>query len=101
MGVRRSSYQLLLKEPLHDVIIIDIDKGEYRVMGGLPIRDFVGESGTALQQASEGLDRLQKRAAGMANILMRSAGAQPMATGTGPPTDTGRNKFFAYVDMYM
>ena len=85
MGVRRYLYQQLLREPLDDVILVDIDKGDYRVMGGVCIRDFVGESGTALKQASESLDRVRQRASDMASMFLRSTGA---SSGSGQTQDS-------------
>ena len=73
MGVRRYLYQQLLKESLNDVILVDIDRGEYRIMGGASITDFVGESGTALKQATESLDRVRQRASDMASMFLRSS----------------------------
>ena len=75
MGIRRYLYQQLLKESLNDVILVDIDKGEYRVINGASITDFVGESGTALKQATESLDRVRQRASDMANMFLRNTGA--------------------------
>jgi DENN (AEX-3) domain len=75
IGVRRYMYQQLLREQLDDVILVDIDKGDYRVVGGMCIRDFVGESGTALKQATESLDRVRQRASDMASMFLRNTGA--------------------------
>ena len=75
IGVRRYMYQQLLREQLDDVVLVDIDKGDYRVVGGMCIRDFVGESGTALKQATESLDRVRQRASDMASMFLRNTGA--------------------------
>ena len=51
----------------------------------MEIKDFVGESGTALKHASESLDRVVNKAAGVASLLIRSAGGKVAeVTDSGP-----------------
>lgn len=96
IGVRRFMYQQLLREQLDDVILVDIDKGDYRVVGGVCIRDFVGESGNALKQATESLDRVRQRASDMANMFLRNTGATS-ATGAVSDSDNGHRDIVAII----
>lgn len=96
MGVRRYMYQQLLREQLDDVILVDIDKGEYRVVGGVCIRDFVGESGNALKQATESLDRVRQRASDMASMFLRNTGATS-ASGAVSDSDSGHRDIVALI----
>lgn len=96
MGVRRYMYQQLLREQLDDVILVDIDKGEYRVVGGVCIRDFVGESGNALKQATESLDRVRQRASDMASMFLRNTGATS-ASAVASDSDSGHRDIVALI----
>jgi DENN (AEX-3) domain len=96
MGVRRYMYQQLLREQLDDVILVDVDKGEYRVVGGVCIRDFVGESGNALKQATESLDRVRQRASDMASMFLRNTGATSSSALTSD-SDSGHRDIVALI----
>ena len=65
LGVRRYQGPLLARERYGDVVVVDVDKGEVILRGQARVKDFVGESGTALKQASESFDRVKQRAMGL------------------------------------
>jgi hypothetical protein len=79
--------ELLAKKSLEGVVVIDVDTGDCRTYGDVEIKDFVGESGSALKQASESLDRVVARASGVANLLIRSAGAKVAEVQDAGPRD--------------
>lgn len=86
IGIRRYLLaDLLAKRSLDGIVIVDVDSGEVRIEGDATVKDFVGESGTALKQASESLDRVVAKASGVANLLFRSAGGRAAeVTDSGP-----------------
>jgi hypothetical protein len=66
-------------EAIEDVIIVDLDSGECTLHGGAKIKDFIGESGSSLKQATESLERVRSRASfvasSVANMFLGSSKA--------------------------
>jgi len=73
IGIRRYQLPQLYKQELGNVVLIDLDSGDCSTRGVVNVRDIVGDSGTALKQASETLDFLTRKAGGFATKLMKSA----------------------------
>jgi hypothetical protein len=67
IGIKRQSYGALKSEQLDGVMVVDLDQEEVVAHGDFPMKDLVGDAGTALKQASEGLDRVR---AGVASVFL-------------------------------
>lgn len=68
IGVRRYLMPKLRMDALGDVLVVDADSGKCELFGNVEILDFIGESGSTLKQATEGLDRMKARAM---NLMMQ------------------------------
>mmetsp|Transcript_13274 Transcript_13274/g.12022 ORF Transcript_13274/g.12022 Transcript_13274/m.12022 type:complete len:853 (+) Transcript_13274:7-2565(+) len=84
IGVRRYQYQKIKKEDIGDLLIVDADSGDCRIIGSMIITDFVGESASTLKQASESFDRVRAKASGMANMLLGKSSSESSDNYTGP-----------------
>ena len=70
IGVRRYLWPNLSKEAIDDLITVDIDSGDVKVHGNPNFKDFVGDSGSTLKQASENFDAFKAKASGIANMFL-------------------------------
>ena len=81
IGIRRYQLPYLNKESeIGDVIMVDIDQGEITTKGSAVIKDIIGDSNTALKQASETIDMVARTAGGFASKLMKLATSTSSAT---------------------
>ena len=87
LGVRRYQGSQLARVAYGDVVVVDVDKGEIYFRGNAVVRDFVGESGTALKQASESFDRVKQRAMGFFRSPAASSASSEGANGSEPRPD--------------
>lgn len=90
IGIRRYQLPQLYKQELGNVVLIDLDSGDCSTRGVVNVRDIVGDSGTALKQASEALDFITRKAGGFATKLMKSANL--MSSSGGSETQSTSNK---------
>lgn len=78
IGVQKPVLKRLDKDCLGKVLLVDLESGECFSLGGLAVSDCVGDSGSVLQKASEGLDRGYKLAsqgvAQMSSLILGLAG---------------------------
>ena len=70
IGVRRYLWPNLSKEAIDDLITVDIDAGDIKVHGNPNFKDFVGDSGSTLRQASENFDAFKAKASGLASKFL-------------------------------
>lgn len=67
-GIRRDAVKELPKSIFDNVVVVDLDQGLVTFTGGpSPLYDLVGDSSTALKQATENLDRLR---AGISSVFL-------------------------------
>lgn len=67
-GIRRDAVKELPKNIFDNVVVVDLDQGLVTFTGGpSPLYDLVGDSSTALKQATENLDRLR---AGISSVFL-------------------------------
>lgn len=67
-GIRRDAVKELPKNIFDNVVVVDLDQGLVTFTGGpSPLHDLVGDSSTALKQATENLDRLR---AGISSVFL-------------------------------
>lgn len=70
IGVRRYLWPNLSKEAIDDLITVDVDAGDVKIHGNPNFKDFVGQSGSTLKQASENFDAFKAKASGIANMFL-------------------------------
>jgi hypothetical protein len=73
------------KEAIGDVIVVDLDKGEVRPVGNAFVKDFVGESGSVLKQASDSLAKASR----MANMFFRGSSSSSGPSGSADGSGSG------------
>jgi BRCT domain type II-containing protein len=69
IGVRRSQLAIVKKEAIEDVIIIDLNSGDIQEVGGAKIVDVIGDSGSALKQTADQLQRAKDKASSVASSV--------------------------------
>ena len=69
IGVRRSQLPIVKREAIEDVVIIDLDSGDIQEVGGAKIVDFIGDSGSALRQTADQLQRAKEKASSVASSV--------------------------------
>jgi hypothetical protein len=65
IGVKKSVLSEVSRELASGVMLVDLDNAEVGANGNIVMLDLVGDSGTALRQATESLDRLKMGVANM------------------------------------
>lgn len=66
-GIRRDAMKELPRNIFDNVVVVDLDQGIVNYVGPSHLHDLVGDSSTALKQASENLDRLR---AGISSVFL-------------------------------
>jgi hypothetical protein len=66
-GIRRVTVKELPRNVFDAVVVVDLDQGMVNYTGPSPLHDLVGDSSTALKQATENLDRLR---AGISSVFL-------------------------------
>jgi hypothetical protein len=86
--MKKYLYKDLKKRDVGDVLVVDVDSGDFYQIGRIKIQDFVGLSGTKVMSAVENLDMVKRKAA---DVFSRTF--QMMKTVPSPaamqPTDIG------------
>jgi hypothetical protein len=66
-GIRRDTIKELPRNVFDTVVVVDLDQGMVNYTGPSPLHDLIGDSSTALKQATENLDRLR---AGISSVFL-------------------------------